>query len=55
MYDKLFPSKTYPTQPSFSKQTAWMWPNIFWVGFEDAGRGPMATRATWVHCVPSAE
>jgi len=32
-----------------------MWPNIFWVGFEDAGCGPMAMRAIWVHWVPSAE
>lgn len=32
-----------------------MWPNILWVGLEDAGFGPMAMTATWIHWALSAE
>lgn len=32
-----------------------MWPNILWVGLEDAGIGMTTMGAMWVHWAPSAE
>lgn len=57
LYDKIFPLKRYPTQSLFSKQTAFMWPNILWVGLEDAGLGliTMMLVLGWWHWAPSAE
>lgn len=32
-----------------------MWPNIFWVGFEDAGFGLMTMGAMWIHWTPAEQ
>lgn len=32
-----------------------MWPNILWVGPEDAGLGLKTVGAMWIHGAPSAE